>query len=129
MPETVSLPLVIPAELGDRDAILAELSATVLAKEAAITAERRRAGISILGRRAVKDQDWRDSPSSREPRRNLRPTIAARSAWSRVEAILRNRHFLTAYRAARDALMLGTPIPFPIGTYWLSRFAGVPIET
>jgi len=129
MPETVSLPLVIPPELGDCDQVLAELRTAVLAKEADIAAERRRSGAAILGRRGVKQQSWRDSPASREPRRNLRPTIAARSPWSRVEAILRNRHFLIAYRAARNAWLLGTPTTFPTGTYWLSRFANVPIET
>jgi hypothetical protein len=51
----------------------------------------------------------------------------ARSQWARLEALLRNREFLAAYRAARDRWIAGAAIAFPIGTYWLRRFAHVPL--
>lgn len=35
--------------------------------------------------------------------------------------------FLAAYREARKYWIAGTPIPFPIGTYWLRRFASIPL--
>jgi len=127
MPEAVTLKLVLPPELGDPEQIRDELRQRVAAEEATIAAERRRIGAGVLGRRAILRQSWRDSPASREPRRNLRPRIAARSPWARVEAILRNREFLTAYREARARWIAGDPIPFPIGTYWLRRFAQVPL--
>jgi hypothetical protein len=92
-----------------------------------LAAERRRTGAEVLGRRTIQRQSWRDSPASREPRRNLRPRIAARSPWARIEAILRNREFLAAYREARARWIAGDAIPFPIGTYWLRRFAHVPL--
>jgi len=57
----------------------------------------------------------------------LRPQIAARSPWSRVEALLRNRQFVAAYREARDRWLGGALTAFPIGTYWLRRFAHVPL--
>jgi hypothetical protein len=82
----------------------------------------------VLGRFAVLRQSWRESPTSREPRRGLRPTIAARSLWARLEAIARNREFPIAHRRARLALRAGVPIPFPHGTYWLRVFMGVPVE-
>jgi hypothetical protein len=72
-------------------------------------------------------QSWRASPESHEPRRNLRPRLAARNQWARIEAIHRNREFLAAYRAARLCWLAGDPIPFPVGTYWLRRFAHVPL--
>jgi putative transposase len=72
-------------------------------------------------------QSWRDCPASREPRRTLRPRIAARTHWARIEAIHRNREFLVAYREARACWIASAPIPFPVGTYWLRRFAGVPL--
>jgi putative transposase len=74
-------------------------------------------------------QAWRDCPASRAPRRNLRPRIAARSQWSRIEAIRRNRESLTAYRDARARWVVGDAIPFPVGTYWLRRFAHVPLAS
>jgi hypothetical protein len=32
-----------------------------------------------------------------------------------------------AYRIARAALLAGTPIPFPDGTYWMRRFMNVEV--
>jgi hypothetical protein len=37
-----------------------------------------------------------------EPRRNLRPRIATRSQWPRIEALLRNRAFVADYTRALD---------------------------
>jgi putative transposase len=129
MPAAVTLNLTLPPELGDPQQLLAELRRRVAAEEAAAAAERRRTGARVLGRRAIQRQSWRDCPATREPRRNLRPRIAARSQWARIEAIGRNREFLTAYRNARACWIAGTPIPFPIGTYWLRRFAHVPLAS
>ncbi|MEQ1729092.1 MAG: hypothetical protein ABL982_12005, partial [Vicinamibacterales bacterium] len=66
-------------------------------------------------------------PGSVEPRRGLRPRVAARSVWSRVEALRRNRAFEDAYRTARLLWLAGFAVVFPPGTYWLRRFAGVPV--
>ena len=104
-----------------------ELRQQVAAAEAAVAAERRRIGAGVLGRRTILRQSWRDSPGTREPRRTLRPIIAARSQWARIEALLRNREFLVAYREARDRWIAGEASAFPIGTYWLRRFAHVPL--
>ena len=71
------------------------------AVEAEQARERARSGRNVLGRYAVLRQSWRESPTSREPRRNLRPTVAARSLWTRLEAIQRKREFAAAYREAR----------------------------
>jgi REP element-mobilizing transposase RayT len=127
MPAAVTLRLALPSELGDAQQLLAELRERVAAAEAAVAAECMRTGTRVLGRRAVRLQSWRDCPSSREPRRNQRPTLAARNQWSRIEAIRRNREFLAAYRDARAAWVAGDVIPFPAGTYWLRRFACVPL--
>jgi hypothetical protein len=79
MPEAVELRLAIPAELGPEAAVLAELRDRVRAVEAEQEAARRRAGGRVLGRHAVLTQSWRGQPTSREPRRNLRPRVADRS--------------------------------------------------
>ena len=129
MPAAVTLPLGLPPELGDPEQFLDELRQQVAAAEAAVAVERRRTGAGVLGRRTIQRQSWRDSPVSREPRRQLRPRVAARSQWSRIEALLRNREFLAAYREARDRWIAGEAIAFPIGTYWLRRFAHVPLAS
>jgi REP element-mobilizing transposase RayT len=129
MPEAVTLQLALPPELGDAAQFLAELHQQVAAAEAAVAAERRRTGASVLGRRSILGQSWRDVPWSREPRRHLRPQIAAQSRWSRIEALLRNREFLMAYREARNRWVTGDQVAFPIGTYWLRRVAGVPLAS
>jgi len=127
MPETVNLELTIPPELGERDAVLAELRARIVEAEAACARVRMQTGRHVVGRRRVLRQSWRASPTSDVPRRNLRPRVAARSKWTRIEALQRNREFLIAYREARAAWIAGIPIPFPVGTYWLRRFVGVPV--
>ncbi|HWU88479.1 MAG TPA: hypothetical protein VN253_14430 [Kofleriaceae bacterium] len=127
MPEAVTLHLVLPPELSDPDQFRNELRHQVVAAEAAVGAERRRTGAGVLGCRAIRRQSWRDSPMTCDPRRTLRPVIAARSQWSRIEALLRNREFLVAYREARGRWIAGETSMFPIGTYWLRRFASVPL--
>ena len=125
MPETVELRLTIPPELGPEADILAELRKRVDATEAEHAEARRRTGKRILGRRAILQQSWRAYPSSLEPRRGLRPQVAGRSKWLRVEALLRNRVFIKDYVRARDAWRAGNLVAFPLGTYWLRRFANV----
>ncbi|MDB4958918.1 MAG: hypothetical protein JWO36_6487 [Myxococcales bacterium] len=98
MPEEVTLHLTIPPELGDREQILADVRARVAAVENEQARKRQQTGRYVMGRYAVLRQSWRDSPTSREPRRNLRPTIAARNLWARLEAIQRKREFTAAYR-------------------------------
>ncbi len=127
MPETLELTLTIPPELGERDSFVAELAARVAGVEAAHDRERNATGRRVLGRARVLRQSWRDSPMSHEPRRVLRPRVAARSKWARIQTLQRNRAFISEYRVARLAWLAGNPVQFPPGTYWLQRFANVPV--
>jgi len=125
MPEVVSLSFARPQGFDDlSDKAFSDLVATrVRAAEELAAADRLRTGASILGRRAVLDQRWSDRPGSREPRRQLNPRVAARSKWSRIEALMRNRAFRDAYAAARASFAAGIrDVIFPAGTYWLRRF-------
>lgn len=128
MPESVELTLTIPPELGCAAEMLGHIAARIELVELEHMRRRAETGKRILGRRCVLRQSWRDSPTSREPRRNLRPRVAARSKWSRVAALRRNREFQHAYRYARTLWLLGKTVTFPAGTYWLQRFAGVAVE-
>lgn len=127
MPTEVTLELTIPPELGDRDAVIEAVRARVTAFELQKARDRAARGTKVLGRYAILRQSWRDSPTSSEPRRGLRPTIAARNLWARLEALQRRREFLAAYRKARRAMLAGASATFPHGTYLLRRFFGVAI--
>ena len=127
MPEAVELRLTIPAELGPEAEVLAELRERVAATEAEMAALRLRTGSRVHGRRAVLKQRWWARPESFEPRRNLRPLVAARSKWARIEALQRNQDFVADYTATREAWRAGAKVTFPVGTYWLRRHACVSI--
>lgn len=127
MPDALEMPLTIPPELGPAAEVLSELRERVRTVELEGTAERLRTGGRVLGRRGVFAQSWRSQPASCEPRRNLRPRVAARCKWARIEALLRNRAFAMEYASARDRWRNGMPAVFPPGTYWLQRFAPVPV--
>ena len=127
LPDELSLTLGLPPELGDADAILATIRERVEQVEAAMAAERAHTGARVLGRRGVRKQSWRDRPNSDAPRFGLRPQVACRNKWGRIEALQRNRHFLDAYYQARVLWLAGQPALFPPGTYWLRRFANVPV--
>jgi REP element-mobilizing transposase RayT len=129
MPKEISLALVIPPELGKTEDVLDELRIKVAAFEQNMAAKRRRTGKRVLGRAAILGQSWRAHPSSKAPRRKLRPRYAAKNPEVRIEAFARYAEFLAAYDEARRRWNARDPIPFPIGTYWLRRHMSVPIAT
>lgn len=127
MPASVELRLVIPRELGDPEGLRRMLRELVQATEQRYASLRALEGKRVLGRRAILRQSWNSSPASEKQSTGIRPRVAARSVWSRIEALRRDRAFLSAYRNARADLTAGRPATFPAGTYWLRRFAGVPV--
>jgi hypothetical protein len=125
MPDTVELRLTIPPGLGPETDVLAELRERVAMVEAQGAAERQRTGRRVCGRRAVLAQSWRCQPVNREPRRNLRPRVAAPNKWARIEALLRNRTFVREYMAARQQWREGVQVvllPAAVGSYFRARF-------
>ncbi len=126
MPEIVELTLTIPPELGPADDVIAEVRAGVEAVERRAAEERQRTGKRVLGRRRVLEQSWKDSPASVEPRRTLRPRFAGR-VGERMAALVGYKAFLAEYRDARARWLTGLRAMFPRGTYWLTRFAAVPV--
>jgi hypothetical protein len=131
MPETVTLSISRPVEFADMNAedYRALLTSRVQGAEAAAADKRYTSGVGLLGRQRILDQDWRDSPTSDEPRRNLAPRVAAKNKWSRIEALLRNKLFQDSYVQAFNAFKAGVKdVLFPAGTYWLRRFAAAACE-
>jgi hypothetical protein len=127
MPAHVSIQLSFPDELGDPEALSAELEAMVGDIERNAAKERARTGGRILGRAAVLKQSWRSAPTTFEMRRQMSPRVAARNMWARIEALVRNKAFARAYAGARSRWLEGEDAVFPAGTYWLRRFAGVTV--
>ncbi len=127
MPESVELTQFVPDEFGARDVLLNELRERCSQIQEACAVERRETGRSVLGRRRILRQSWRDFPTTVEPRREISPRVKTRNKWRRIEVLQRYQEFAKAYRAARLAWLAGTPVVFPFGTYWLRRFAGVPV--
>jgi putative transposase len=97
-------------------------------REAKAAEDRATRKFGVLGRAAILGQAWWEAPTTVEPRQDLRPRVAAKNVWRRIEAIRRNREFLEAYKAARERWLSGEPPCFPVGTYWLRRFAAVNCE-
>jgi len=129
MANSLEMPLSLPSVLGPAAEVLRELRDRVRLVEDERAAERLRTGRRVLGRRAIRSQSWREHPTSTEPRRNLRPGIAASNKWARVEALLRNRAFVEEYADARARWRDGFAAVFPAGTYWLQRFASIQVLT
>jgi hypothetical protein len=128
MPETATLRMTIPPELGSATDVIAELRAGVAAAERSAAEHRKQTGARVLGCRRIRAQSWRGAPTSVEPRRTLRPRFAG-PIGPRVTALLAYREFLADYREARARWLNGLPTVFPHGTYWLARFAHVPIAS
>ena len=61
-----------------------------------------------------------------EQRRGLKPRVASRDRWKRMEAIMRLKTFIADYREAWQEFRRGArSVLFPEGTYWLRVTLGV----
>ncbi len=127
MPETVVLELKIPPQLGDPDEFRAEVKRRIREVEEACA--KKRAGRRVMGAAAVKNQPWDLIPEQRAMRLGLRPRYAAKCLWRRLEILQRDADWQRAYRVAYDAWREGEPAVFPVGTYWLARFANVAVAS
>ncbi len=128
MPAEIELVLKLPDHFENKQAFLDELRRRIAAVEEACARERQRTGRRVLGRRRVLRQSWGDSPTSHEPRRTLRPRVAARSKWMRIATLQRNKAWEAEYKDAREKWREGLPVEFPYGTYWLKQFAHVRVK-
>lgn len=128
MPEELELQLGLPEDFPEKKAFLAELERRIAEVEEQYARQRMESGRRVLGRRCILRQSWRDTPTSREPRRNLRPRVAARDKSERIATLLRNKEWQAEYRSARLRWLAGFDVEFPYGTYWLRRFAKVRIK-
>jgi putative transposase len=131
-PESVTLPIARPRGFADHTQLEWSelLTDRVRASEAEHRARRVAAGKTVLGREAILGQNPFECPQGAEPHFGISPRIAAKSKWTRIEALQRCRDFLDSYGRAIKAWMLGiAEVIFPFGTYWMRKFARVICET
>ena len=123
MPDVVSLSISRPTPFKDlsQNKFAAMVDLRIRAIEESAAAERRLTGVQVVSRHAVLTQRWSARPTAREPRRQLDPRVAARSKWSRIEALLRDRAFRDAYIAARESFVAGVrDVIFPADRHLLA---------
>ena len=128
MPKKVRLRLVRPPCLPElEDAEVAEhIAERVSEKEKETQAEFDRKGRTFRGRKGVLTQSPRSSPTTHEPRRQLRPSVACRDKWWRIEWLQKRAVFLQAYREAWERFCAGArDVIFPAGTYLMRVQYGV----
>jgi REP element-mobilizing transposase RayT len=126
MPEAACLELAVPPGFDSPDHFRDQLSAALRAREELARRELAAAGKGVLGVTRVLSQEPAARPGSGDPRRRLRPRVACRDKWKRIEALARLVSFLRAYRLALTRMRAGLrDVVFPAGTYRLRVAFGV----
>jgi putative transposase len=124
MPAQVELRLTLPAscsELGGE-----RLQARVREVVEGVEAEAAKRG-RPMGMARVLRQDWWASPTTVEARWGIKPTVAGRSKWARIEALRRAKGWLAAYKEALARFVGGArDVVFPVGTWEMRVRLGCP---
>ena len=132
MPESVTLTIHRPKAFRDlgQDEWATMVTEKVRAKESDERQRRKDKGIAVLGREGVLKQNPMAAPKTAAPHFQMSPRLAAKNKWARIEALLRNRGFLTKYKDAIERHLAGVAnVIFPFGTYWMRKFGKVFCET
>jgi putative transposase len=125
-PETATLELHCPPGFDSVEALRERLIEALTEREDDAVRDLAEKGLAFMGARKVTGQNPLARPAPGEPRRGLKPRIAARCRWKRLEAIGRLKTFLAEYREAWRAFRRGVPgTVFPEGTYWMRVAYGV----
>jgi len=119
-PAMAWLEVTCPAGFGSLESLRERLTAELARREDQAARDLATKGRSFRGARKVLAQGPFARPAPGEPRRGLKPRVASRNKWKRLEALGRLRSFLVEYRLARRAFMDGArSVVFPEGTYWM----------
>jgi REP element-mobilizing transposase RayT len=126
LPETVSLELSVPPGFASADAFRFALSAALRELEEKHQQEFAAQGRRFLSAARVLAQSPFSRPAPGEPRFGVKPRIAARDKWRRIEGLLRLKSFAHAYRQSQRTWRAGDrEVVFPAGTYLLRILHGV----
>lgn len=116
LPESVDLEITAPSGFESAAAFRAQVEGALSERE-----ERaRQEGGGFLGLLKLRRQRPTDRPRKEEAPRTLRPRVAARSGWKRVEALAALKAFVSAHLEALTAWRAGQrEVLFPVGTYMM----------
>ncbi len=126
LPDVIELELTVPPGFASAAEFRALVSAAVRELEEKHHQEIASQGKRFLGAARVLAQNPFARPPAGEPRFELKPRIAARDRWRRIEGLFRLKTFERAYRKAWVDRRSGAPnVLFPAGTYLLRIMHGV----
>jgi putative transposase len=126
LPETVELELTAPPAFASAEEFRSALALELRHLEEKHHQEFASQGRRFLGVARVLAQNPFARPPAGEPRFELKPRIAARDKWKRIEGIFSLKSFLLDYRHAWNARRSGAADQvFPAGTYLLRILHGV----
>jgi REP element-mobilizing transposase RayT len=126
LPETVELELTVPPGFASPDEFRSQLAAAVDGLEEKHRQELASQGRRFLGAARVLVQSPFARPAPGEPRFGLKPRIASRDKWRRIEALFRIKGFEKQYRDSRASWCSGIhDVVFPAGTYLMRIMYGV----
>jgi REP element-mobilizing transposase RayT len=126
MPPFATLVLSCPPGFDSVEAFRDQLLAAIARLEGRATRKLSARGQALLGTKHVLAQSPFARPSSSEQRRGMKPRVAERDRWRRVEALTRLADFVGAYREAWEDFARGLrETVFPHGTYWMRVAHGV----
>jgi REP element-mobilizing transposase RayT len=120
LPETVELELTVPPGFAPEE-FRTQLTAELRALEDEEGRKLAAAGRRFLGVARILTQHPFARPASGAPRFGLKPRIASRDKWKRIEGLFRLKDWERQYQSARARWCLGIRgVVFPAGT-WLLR--------
>lgn len=129
-PKDAAVHFTLPPGFVHKADYLHALEALLASRRAELHREHRRLGRGYLGRVRVRKTRVTDHPKTKKRRFGRNPTFSAltRAMW--LEAMRQLRGFRRAYRAAYRAWREGDrDATFPLGTWWVVRFAGAATVT
>ena len=124
VPAEVTLELTVPPVFSSKQAFVDALTPMLSAKLKQIRTEHRKAGRGYVGQDRVVKTRVTSSPKTKKSRFGRNPTFSAltRETWRKAAKEL--RAFRRAYRLAYEAWRNGdADIEFPLGTWWVTRYA------
>jgi hypothetical protein len=125
LPDTVELELTTPPGFASVAEFRERVAAEVSALEEGHRREIESSGRRFVGVARVLAQSPFARPASGEPRFGLKPRVAARDKWKRIERLAQLESFASCYRMALAAWRAGVrDVLFPAGTYLMRVLHG-----
>jgi REP element-mobilizing transposase RayT len=126
LPRGARLELTAPPAFDDTATYCDHLRIELQAAEGRARAQAAESGKGFLGERRILKARPTAKPANREQHRRLKPRLACRDKWKRIEALGRLAAFVEAYRAALKSWRHGRlGVVFPAGTYLVRVTHGV----